>query len=119
MGKPPKKPFKKGADNPGSRQRRKQTGAGRKKGTPNKITSAIKEHILNALNDLPGQLSGEGWLRDLARRDRRSMAGLLGKCIPTKVEPLVDPEETAAKIRARMRAMNEKTQPPPDEKGKK
>jgi hypothetical protein len=114
MAKPPPRrtAFKKGSENPGSRARRKETGAGRKKGTPNKITSDIKSHILNAINDLPGQLSGEGWFRDLAKRDKRSMAALLGKCIPAKIEPALDPDETAQKIRERMRAMNNLTASP-------
>jgi hypothetical protein len=107
--KPPPHAFKRGAKNPGHRSRRPETGAGRKKGTPNKISSDIKQHILNALNDLPGKLSGEGWFKSLAKRDMRSMAGLVGKCIPAKIEPATDPEQTAQKIRERMRAMNDLT----------
>lgn len=108
--------FKKGAANPGHHSRRPETGAGRKKGTPNKITSDIKAHILNAINNLPGKLAGEGWLQALAQRDSRSMASLLGKCIPQKVEATVDPEDTARKIRERNRAMNQLTQPEEEKK---
>ena len=104
---PPKKPFPKGKDNPGSRARRKQTGSGRVRGTPNKVTADIKQHILNALND--PSLGGERWFIRLGQRDLRSMAGLVGKIIPAKVET-VDPEETAAKIRERNKAMHALTQ---------
>jgi hypothetical protein len=40
------------------------------------------------------------------------MAALLGKCIPAKIEPALDPDETAQKIRERMRAMNDLTASP-------
>lgn len=112
-GKGPRSKFKPGdPKNPGTKANREKSGAGRKKGTPNKITSDIKSHILNAINNLPGKLSGEGWFENLAKRDSRSMANLLGKCIPAKIEPALDPDETAAKIRERMRAMNDLTSSP-------
>src|SRR5262245_19581636 len=99
--------FKKGdPKNPGRKENRPHTGAGRAKGTVNKITGDLRTHIINALNS--SELGGENWFIRLGQRDLRSMAGLVGKALPQKIET-VDPDETAAKIRERNRLMNELT----------
>ena len=52
---------------------------GREKGTPNKITEALKEMILGALDDAGGQ----AYLSDRPRRTRRPFLTLIGKVLPT------------------------------------
>lgn len=54
---------------------------GRKKGTPNHITTDLKQAIINALD----KLGGEAWFVDLGKRDKKSFSNLIGRCIPTKI----------------------------------
>lgn len=71
--KAPRTAFKKGFD-----PRRK---IGRDKGVPNKFSSDLKQMILNALH----KQGGEEWFAALARKDKRSFSGLLGRLLPTKI----------------------------------
>lgn len=104
--------FKKGDPrNPGRRENRDKYGTGRRKGTVNKISGDLRQAILDALND--DRLGGLEWFIKLGQRDLRSMAGLVGKALPQKIETGVDPDEAARRIRERMRAMNDLTQPTP------
>jgi hypothetical protein len=104
-GKAPKKPFGKGDANPGSRARRKETGAGRVKGTPNKVTIDMRQAILNAFT----KMGGEGYLIK-NKRDFRAMAGLLRAVIPQEIKQVtVDPDEAARKIRERNAAIDQLT----------
>ena len=57
----------------------KTPGAGRKKGSPNKVTKDIKAMILGALEAVDGQ----AYLEKLAREDARTFCSLLGRIIPT------------------------------------
>jgi alpha-ketoglutarate-dependent taurine dioxygenase len=91
--------FKRGALNP-----RAQGKGGRKKGTPNKFTKAIKDQILQALEEL----GGVRYLKYLATRDKRAFAGLVGRVMPYQVEQAA-PEETADKIRAHLAEMDQRT----------
>ncbi len=70
--------FRKGAANPGSQSRRPQTGAGRKRGSQNKLTRDIKEAIEQSFEALGGQF----WLENLARRNPSAYAQLIGKLLP-------------------------------------
>jgi hypothetical protein len=86
------RPFKKGQANPGSRALRAKSGAGRKKGTPNKWSRDIREAVLNALE----RLGGDDYLVMLGRRERKAFSNLIGKAMPMRVEgaggkPLVPP----------------------------
>lgn len=70
----------------------KPPGSGRKKGTPNKTTTFLRDAILKA-TDLAGQeISGkEGsgaveYLRHLAINHPPAFAGLLGKILPTQIQ---------------------------------
>jgi len=54
-------------------------GAGRKKGVPNRITVALKEAILLALD----KLGGPDYLVALGRENSSAFASLLGKVLPT------------------------------------
>jgi hypothetical protein len=59
----------------------KKTG-GRRKGTPNKTTAALKDAILIAAEDaLPG--GKVGYLKWLAKNNSGAFASLLGKVLPT------------------------------------
>jgi hypothetical protein len=66
----------------------KKTG-GRKKGTPNKMTAALKDAILTAAEEaLPG--GKVGYLKWLAKNNSGAFASLLGKVLPTTLAG--DPE---------------------------
>jgi hypothetical protein len=52
---------------------------GRKKGTPNKTTKALKEMILGALD----QAGGEAYLLQQARENPNAFLTLVGKVLPT------------------------------------
>jgi hypothetical protein len=55
---------------------------GRKKGTPNKTTAALKDAILNAF----ATVGGEAYLVVVAKKDPRTFCTLLGKVLPTTIE---------------------------------
>jgi hypothetical protein len=67
----------------------KKTG-GRKKGTPNKLTRAIKDAIIEAAElhgkDGKGKDGTVGYMLKLASEDPRTFAGLLGKAMPIQHE---------------------------------
>lgn len=67
---------------------RPKTG-GRKKGTPNKTTAALKEAILLAAESVGEDGSGDGglqgYLQRVAREDVKAFCGLLGKVLPMQV----------------------------------
>jgi hypothetical protein len=65
------KPKKRGA----------QKGAGRPKGSPNKITKDVKGMILGALNELGGQ----AWLVATARKSPKAFMQLIGKIVPRDI----------------------------------
>jgi hypothetical protein len=56
--------------------------AGKKKGTPNKITVALKEAILAAGERAGGEEGLTGYLTRLAIENSSAYAGLLAKCLP-------------------------------------
>ena len=55
--------------------------AGRKKGTPNRVTGLLRDQILQALD----KEGGVAYLRDLARKEPSSFATLLGRVLPLQV----------------------------------
>lgn len=59
---------------------RMKTG-GRKPGTPNKATAAIKDMVINALNGV----GGEDYLKRQAVENPTAFLTLVGKIIPTQV----------------------------------
>ena len=61
---------------------KRQKTAGRKAGTPNKATAAVKEAILNAFT----KVGGEDYLVTVARDDPRTFCTLLGKVLPSEVK---------------------------------
>lgn len=68
---------------------KKAKTGGRKKGTPNKTTAALKDAILTAADDChPG--GKVGYLKWLAKTNSSAFASLLGKVLPTTLAG--DPE---------------------------
>ena len=59
----------------------KKYGGGRAKGTPNKMTAAVKDAIVNAFN----KVGGETYLVKVAREDPRTFCTLLGKVMPLQI----------------------------------
>jgi hypothetical protein len=57
--------------------------AGKPKGTPNKITVALREAILAAGERAGGEEGLTGYLTRLATENSSAFAGLLGKVLPT------------------------------------
>jgi hypothetical protein len=56
---------------------------GRAQGSQNKITRALKESILQALEEAGGNEGAVGYLRRLAIENSSAFASLLGKVLPT------------------------------------
>ena len=59
----------------------KRPGSGRKKGGTNKITSDVRQAIMDAFSIL----GGAEYLRKVATEDPKAFCALLGKLIPVKV----------------------------------
>ena len=55
---------------------------GRKKGTPNKVTTTVKEALMESFQGL----GGKTYLDTLSKTEPRAYATLLGKLIPTEVK---------------------------------
>ena len=64
-----------GGSKPGERR------GGRKKGTPNKVSSKIKDMVLEALDEL----GGKDYLVEQAKKNPAAYMGLLGKILPTQL----------------------------------
>lgn len=64
-------------------------GKGRVKGTPNKANALLKDAILKAAAltgyDTKGKQGLVGYCRNLAEKEPKAFAGLLGKVLPTQV----------------------------------
>ena len=56
----------------------RRLGSGRKKGTPNKLTSDLKEMILSALN----KAGGQEYLAGQAKENPSAFLTLVGKVLP-------------------------------------
>lgn len=74
---------------PAEKRRPPAAGIGRKKGVPNKTTTALREAILLAAEqtgeDHKGKDGTVGYLKRLAREDMKAFAGLLGKVLPLQL----------------------------------
>ncbi|WP_423066157.1 hypothetical protein [Devosia sp. CN2-171] len=90
-----------------------RAGPGRPAGSVNKVTGALKEAILLAAQsvgeDGEGKDGLEGYLRDIARNEKRSFVALLGRVLPMQVEASVErskvtKEQRDAALAAAMRA---------------
>src|SRR5215831_18852756 len=60
----------------------KPANGGRKAGTPNKLTSDVRQMILDALNEA----GGVAYLRRQADENPVAFMGLLGKILPQRIE---------------------------------
>ncbi|MGC2074710.1 MAG: hypothetical protein WA728_01455 [Xanthobacteraceae bacterium] len=67
---------------------------GRKKGTPNKISSALKEAILVAAEQAGGEQGIVGYLRVQALANPAAFMSLLGKVLPMTIADTGKDEET-------------------------
>lgn len=54
---------------------------GRQKGTPNRVTAAVKDAVITAFDEV----GGAAYLVQIAKSDPRTFCGLLGKVIPLDV----------------------------------
>lgn len=68
---------------------------GRKKGTPNKLTAAVKDMIIQALDNE----GGVDYLQRVAKENPTAFCTLLGKVIPMQVEGGDNPIQTVTTIR--------------------
>lgn len=64
-----------------SKHANKTSGQGRPKGTPNKITKALKDMILGALDDVGGQ----AYLARQAEENPTAFLTLIGKVLPSEI----------------------------------
>ena len=69
-------------------------GPGRPPGSPNKVTAALKDMILGALD----KAGGEEYLAALARENSSAFASLLGKVLPTTLAASETDGGTSVKI---------------------
>ena len=67
---------------PSGRKPGSEKTGGRQKGTPNKMTKALKEMILGALDDAGGQ----AYLSAQAIKNPVAFLGLLGKVLPSEIK---------------------------------
>ena len=63
----------------------KREGAGRKPGTPNKITMQLREAILEAAHQAGGRDGMVGYLKKQATHNSASFMALLGKILPHQI----------------------------------
>ena len=82
--------------------RGKPKTGGRRAGTKNKVTVALKDAILGAFD----KAGGEAWLLELAQKDPRTFATLLSRLIPRELEARINGGEGLAEriLAARKRA---------------
>jgi hypothetical protein len=59
---------------------------GRKKGTPNKVTSKIKDAVMKAFEEV----GGDKYLTTIAREDPKTFCTLLCKVLPTELAGQVE-----------------------------
>ena len=68
-----------------TKEKKPKTG-GRKKGTPNKTTKALKEAVMGAFE----QAGGEKYLTKIAEDDPKTFCSLLGRILPTEMKGELD-----------------------------
>ena len=68
-------------EEPKKRHGGRRAGAGRKKGVPNRITTLLKDQVLQALEES----GGVAYLVTLARENPNAFSSLLGRIMPTQV----------------------------------
>ena len=71
---------------------------GRKKGTPNKISSALKETILEAAEQAGGEHGTVGYLVVQAHANPTAFMSLLGKVLPTTLTGGTEKDDAPLKI---------------------
>lgn len=90
---------------------RPKTG-GRQRGTPNRVTAAVKEAVQTAFDEA----GGVKYLLMVAKTDPRTFCGLLGRIIPMQINGQVDHthreivEERANKFTEAMQSLIERAE---------
>jgi hypothetical protein len=64
-------------------------GSGRAKGVPNRLTTALRDMILGALDEVGGQ----SYLVQQARQNPKAFLGLIGRCLPKDLNITRNPEQ--------------------------
>jgi hypothetical protein len=75
---------------------------GRKKGTPNKISSALKEAILDAAEQAGGEDGTVGYLVAQAHANPTAFMSLLGKVLPTTLTGGTEKDDAPLEIISRV-----------------
>jgi hypothetical protein len=75
----------------------RKTG-GRQKGTPNKMSKALKDMVLGALDDVGGQQ----YLARMSQEQPKAFMALLGRVLPTTSENRVELVQRAAMVDERV-----------------
>ncbi|MEY2875248.1 MAG: hypothetical protein RLZZ373_2619 [Pseudomonadota bacterium] len=78
--------------------RKPPTKRGSRKGCPNKVTKALKDMILGALDDAGGQ---EYLLRQARKKNPAPFLALIAKVLPTTIDGSLDLIDRAAQMRER------------------
>jgi hypothetical protein len=63
---------------------------GRQKGTPNRVTRALKESILLALDEAGGEGGAVAYLRSQANLSPAAFMGLIGKILPLTIKEQIE-----------------------------
>jgi hypothetical protein len=63
---------------------------GRQKGTPNRVTRALKESILLALDEGGGEGGAVAYLRSQANLSPAAFMGLIGKILPLTIKEQIE-----------------------------
>lgn len=73
-----------------------RTGAGRKKGVPNKQTKAVKDAVKKAFDEL----GGYEWLVKVAKEDPKTFIPLLQRLVPNQQNTTIEGGENPVKIQS-------------------
>lgn len=77
----------------------RRENSGRKPGIPNKITTEIRNQILEALHAAGGKEGAIGYLKQQAVENPVAFMTLVGKCVPREVTGKVDNNITFKQVR--------------------
>lgn len=75
-------------------------GPGRPKGVPNKVTTAVKDMLREALD----KVGGAKYLAQQAKKNPGPFLALIGKLIPSEVKATIDTSDALAERLAKARA---------------
>jgi hypothetical protein len=70
--------------------------AGKKPGTPNKVSRTLKEAILRALEEAGGEGGSVAYLRSQAKLSPRAFLALIGKILPLTIKGQIEEHLTCS-----------------------